>query len=101
MSNPIPARVRGWLYVVGVIVGVFVAVVVPDLLVAVQASPEWSQVATRGTGALMALLLALSRANLSDPAAIVTLESSAEPVEADGFDPADPESSDDAESDAL
>lgn len=82
MSNPIPARVRGWLYVVGVIVGVFVAVIVPDLLVAVQASPEWSQVATRGTGALMALLLALSRANLSDPAALEP------PVEADGSDPA-------------
>lgn len=67
MTNPIPARVRGWLYVLGIIVGLFVAVIVPDLLVAVQASPEWAQVATRGTGALMALLLALSRANLSAP----------------------------------
>ena len=97
MSNPIPARVRGWLYVVGVIVGVFVAVVVPDLLVAVQASPEWSQVATRGTGALMALLLALSRANLSDPAAIVTLASTAESSDADSAVEADAA----PESDAL
>ena len=88
MSNPIPARVRGWLYVVGVIVGVFVAVIVPDLLVAVQASPEWSQVATRGTGALMALLLALSRANLSEPsnAPVITINNTgpaAEPAESE------------------
>ena len=30
MSNPIPARVRGWLYVVGVIVGVGVSVGLPS-----------------------------------------------------------------------
>lgn len=99
MSNPIPTRVRGWLYVAGVFVGLFVAVVVPDLLAALQATPEWSQVATRGTGALMALLLALSRANLSEPAAVVTLESTAEPTETEPITAHEP--SDSAETDAL
>ncbi len=66
MTNPIPVRVRGWLYVAGIVVGAFVAVVLPDLLVALGAGPAWTAFATRGVGALTVLLATLGRANLGD-----------------------------------
>lgn len=64
MGNPIPAAVRGWLYLVGIIIGAFVAVVLPDLLAALAVGPEWTTVAIRAAGALTLLLSTLSRANL-------------------------------------
>lgn len=67
MSNPIPTAVRGWLYVLGIVVGSFVAVVLPDLLVALNAGPQWTTFATRGVGALTILLATLGRSHLSEP----------------------------------
>ena len=66
MANPIPAAVRGWLYVIGIVVGLFVAAVLPDLMTALGAGDVWIVVAARTTGALTALLSMLSRANLTD-----------------------------------
>lgn len=74
MSNPIPVRVRGWLYVAGIIVGAFIAVILPDLLTAMNAGAAWTTFATRAAGALTILLSTLGRSNLSDPAAVVTLD---------------------------
>lgn len=68
MQNPIPLRVRGWLYVAGIIAGGFIAVVLPDLLTALDANAAWTGFATRAAGALTVLLSTLGRANLSDPA---------------------------------
>lgn len=79
MTNPIPVAVRGWLYVLGIIVGSFVAVVLPDLLIAVGADQAWTTVATRAAGALTLLLSTLGRANLGDPAPVA--EIAAQPVE--------------------
>lgn len=64
--NPIPARVRGWLYVAGIIVGGFVAVLLPDVLKLLGAD-AWADVAVRACGALTALLGTLGRSNLSGP----------------------------------
>lgn len=69
MSNPIPAKVRGWLYVAGIIVGSLIAVVLPDLLAALEVGPAWTTFATRAAGALTVLLATLGRANLSDDGA--------------------------------
>lgn len=69
MNNPIPAPVRGWLYVIGIVVGGLVAVCLPDLLTALDAAPVWTAFATRTCGALTVLLSTLGRANLSDPSA--------------------------------
>ena len=66
MTNPIPFRVRGWLYVAGIIVGAFVAVVLPDLLAALEVGPLWVTFATRLTGTSAVLLGTLGRANLTD-----------------------------------
>jgi hypothetical protein len=68
MKNPIPLAMRGKLYVAGIIFGVGVMAVAPDLLTALAATPEWTAVAIRATGAITALLSILSRANLTDPA---------------------------------
>lgn len=64
MTNPIPLKVRGWLYVVGIIVGGFIAIILPDLLVALEVGPLWTTFATRTCGALTILLATLARANL-------------------------------------
>lgn len=66
MPNPIPTAVRGWLYVIGIIVGSFVAVVLPDLLAALGVGEQWNTLAVRACGALTVLLATLGRANLSD-----------------------------------
>lgn len=84
MTNPIPTAVRGWLYVLGIIVGSFVTVVLPDLLTAVGAGQAWTTLATRAAGALTLLLSTLGRANLGDPVpaaeiSTITAEDGAEP----------------------
>lgn len=66
MNNPIPTTVRGWLYVVGIIVGGSIAIVLPDLLAALDVGPAWTTFATRLAGALTLLLATLSRANLGN-----------------------------------
>ena len=66
MSNPIPASVRGWLYVAGIIIGASVAVILPDLLTALGAGETWQALAVRACGAVTAVLAMLSRANLGD-----------------------------------
>jgi len=67
MKNPISLNVRGWLYIAGIIIGMVVATVLPDVMTALNVGQEWIVVATRATGAITALLSLLSRANLSDP----------------------------------
>lgn len=71
MPNPISLRVRGWLYVAGIILGTFVAVFMPDLVAALGAGEKWETLTTRAIGALTALLSILARTNLSDPTAAV------------------------------
>ena len=78
MTNPIPTSVRGWLYVAGIVIGMLIATVVPDIMTALGATQEWVIVATRASGALTSLLSMLSRANLSDPAATSTNTESGE-----------------------
>lgn len=65
MENPIPVRVRGWLYVSGIVTGGMVAVALPDLLAALEVGPLWTTFAVRLTGAATVLLGTLGRANLS------------------------------------
>lgn len=65
MDNPIPAKVRSVLYILGMIVGGLVAVVLPDLLVALNVDEAWTAVATRAAGATTLLLATLAQANLS------------------------------------
>ena len=67
MTNPIPISVRGWLYVLGIIVGSLVTVALPDLLVALKAGPDWTTFAVRFVGALTVLLSTLGRSNLGNP----------------------------------
>ena len=66
MNNPIPVRVRGWLYVAGIVVGGTIALVLPDLMAALDVGPTWRTFATRLAGALTMLLATLSRANLGN-----------------------------------
>lgn len=66
MQNPIPIQVRGWLYVTGIIVGGLIAVVLPDLMAALEVGPLWTTFAVRLAGATTLLLSTLGRANLSD-----------------------------------
>lgn len=73
MPNPISLRVRGWLYVAGIILGTFVAVFMPDLVAAIGAGEKWETLTTRAIGALTALLSILARTNLSDPTANATV----------------------------
>lgn len=79
MTNPIPTAVRGWLYVLGIIVGGLIAVILPDLLDALGAGEVWTRFATRAAGALTVLLSTLGRANLGDPAPVAEIV--AQPVE--------------------
>lgn len=66
MTNPIPTAVRGWLYVAGIVAGLLVATVLPDLLKALAVGDVWVDMAIRATGAVTLLLSTLSRANLSE-----------------------------------
>lgn len=66
MQNPIPLKVRNVLYVIGIVVGGFIAIVLPDVLDALGAGEVWTNLAVRATGALTLLLSTLARANLSD-----------------------------------
>lgn len=66
MTNPIPTAVRGWLYVAGIVAGLLVATVLPDLLKALAVEDVWVDMAIRATGAVTLLLSTLSRANLSE-----------------------------------
>lgn len=87
MENPIPLKVRNVLYVLGIVVGGFVAIVLPDVLLALHADELWTGVAVRATGALTILLSTLARANLADPGVVtsevktVTTETVTMPVE--------------------
>ena len=64
MPNPIPAAVRGWLFVAGLIVGIFSTVLGP-LIIAFQISDEWAAVIISAVGAVTAVISLLARANLS------------------------------------
>lgn len=84
MTNPIPIRVRGWLYVAGIVVGGLIAVVLPDLLDALGAGDQWIRLAVRASGALTLLLSTLGRSHLSDPSgAALTIDGEivAEPIQ--------------------
>ena len=64
MPNPIPAAVRGWLFVAGLIVGIFSAVLGP-LIIALNISDEWAAVIISAVGAVTSVISLLARANLS------------------------------------
>lgn len=64
MTNPIPERVRGWLYVAGIAVGIL-AVVAGPLMIALTVSDAWQAVIVSAVGAVTVLLSTLSRSNLS------------------------------------
>ena len=66
MSNPISAKARGVLYLLGLTVGAL-AVVVGPLIVALGISAEWSAVIVSLVGAVASLLSLLARVNLPAP----------------------------------
>jgi len=65
-TNPIPKPVRGWLQVVGVIVGALGGVIAAAS-VALHLTPEQIAVVTAGVSALLTIISTLARANLRDP----------------------------------
>lgn len=67
MENPIPLKVRRVLYVIGIVVGGFVAIVVPDILLALAVDQVWMGVTARASGALTLLLSTLAQSHLSNP----------------------------------
>ena len=73
MENPISKQVRGWLFVVGAVIGVFAAVLGP-LTTALNLSEEWTAVAVSFVGAVTAALNLLARANLSDDTQVVAVD---------------------------
>lgn len=76
MENPISAKTRGTLYLLGIIAGILVALLVPFLRL-MGVGVEVQEFATLAAGVMLTLLATLSRANLSDPSANV----------ASGYDP--------------
>ena len=64
MPNPIPAAVRGKLFVFGILVGIFSTVLGP-LIIALDITDEWAGVILSFVGAVNTALNLLARANLS------------------------------------
>ena len=78
MENPIPTNARGWIYVLGIIIGALTAVVASVL--AVLGLDAWQPVVTAVAAAVALISSTLGRSNLSAPeaAAIETLTDEAE-----------------------
>lgn len=72
IPNPIPASVRGWLYVVGIVV----AGAIPVLVLAL---PEYAAIVAAAGGAFGMIVSILARINLTNTAVV--------PVEDVEFDP--------------
>lgn len=94
MPNPISQNTRGWLFVIGAVIGVFSAVLGP-LTTALNLSEEWTAVAVSFVGAVTAALSLLARANLSPDEAtayVVDPEDTeeTEPVELEDADEVEP-----------
>lgn len=65
MENPIPQRVRGWLYIIGIIVGGFTAPI--ELIAKVYWGADGGQLATILVSSVLLVLAMLARANLRSP----------------------------------
>lgn len=66
MTNPIPLKVRGGLYVVGITVGILAAII-PPVVAAIGIGDKWALVITSIVGAITVITNTLSRANLTEP----------------------------------
>ena len=66
MSNPISAKARGVLYLLGLVIG-GLAVVVGPLIVALGINAEWAAVIVSFVGAVTSLLSLLAKDNLPVP----------------------------------
>ena len=66
MSNPISPKVRGVLYLLGLVIG-GLAVVIGPLIVALGINAEWAAVIVSLVGAVTSLLSLLARDNLPAP----------------------------------